>query len=105
MHPLLTPPSLLHLLTAPTLSRELLMTHLEGSPIAVVMQRRRSLNLHSCAGASPPAANCHRDGYVDCHFVNGAVCGDEGGGSNSWDVLGWHSRGSATPEGDVGSKR
>lgn len=76
------------------------MTHAEDgvSPVDIVTQSKRSLNLHSCAGGSPPAPNCHGAGCVDCHYGNGGVHGDEGYESDGWGVLGWCSKGSATPE-------
>lgn len=88
---------LLLLVTVQTLNRELLMTHVVPL-IDVVMLRRRSLNLHSCAGGSPLVPGCCGAGCVDCHYGNGDVHGDEDDGNGGWGALGWHSRGSATPD-------
>lgn len=90
---LFSPPSLLLypvLLTVPTLSRELPMTHVvdEASVIPVVMLRKRSLNLHSYAGESPLGCGCRGAGCADCRYGNGGVHGDEGDGFDSWDILG-----------------
>lgn len=95
------PPSLPHpplLLTVQTLSRELLMTHAVDEVSLIDVVRMRNLNLHSCASGSPLVPNCCAAGCVDCHCGNGGVHGDEGDGNDGWGILGWCSKGSATPE-------
>lgn len=79
------------------------MTHVEDgvSPFDIVMQTKMSLGLHSCAGGFLLAPNCHGAGCADCHCGNGGVHGDGGYWSDGWGVLGWSSKGSATPEDDV----
>lgn len=79
------------------------MTHVEDrvSPFDIVTRRKRSLGLHSCAGGSPPAPSCHGAGCADCHCGNGGAHGDGSYWSDGWGVLGWRSKGSATPEVDV----
>lgn len=78
------------------------MTHVvdEASLIAVATLRKRSLNLHSCAGGSLLGLGCCDAGCVDCHYGNDGVHGDEGDGNDGWGVLGWYSKGSAEPKDD-----
>lgn len=77
------------------------MTHVEVSAAGEVMQRKRNLNRHSCASASPPVPSCHGDGCGDCHCGNGGVHGAEGGRVDGWGVLEWRSTALATPDNDV----
>lgn len=77
------------------------MTHVEVSATGEERQRKRNLNRHSCASASPPVPSCHGDGYGDCHFGNGGVHGAGGGWDDGWGVREWRSMGLARPDNDV----
>lgn len=83
------------------------MTHVADVALLndVVVLRRRSLNLHSCAGGSHPAPGCCSTGYVDCHYGNGGVRDDEGDVSDCWGDLGQSSRSFATPVEDFNKQR
>lgn len=76
------------------------MTHVvhEVSLIDAVTLRRRSLNLHSCAGGSLQAPGCCSVGCDDCHCGNGDVRVDEDDGNDGWLVRGLCSKAFATPE-------
>lgn len=71
----------------------------------VVVLRRRSLNLHSCAGGSRLAPGRCSTGYVDCHYGNGGVRDDEGDESDGWGDLGQYSRWFATPVEDFNKQK
>lgn len=78
------------------------MTHAEDVALLndVAVLRRRSLNLHSCAGGSPLPPGCCSAGYVDCHYGNGGVHDDKGDESDGWGVPCQCSRGFAKPVAD-----
>lgn len=81
-------------LTVQTLSRELPMTRAEVSAKGEATPRKRSLNHHSCASASPPVPSCRGDGCADCHCGNDGVHGDGAGGwADGWGVRDWCSTG------------
>lgn len=88
-------------LTVQILSTEPPMTHVEVSATGEVMQRKRNLNRHSCASASPPVPSCHGDGCGDCHCGNGGVHGADGDRVGCWGVLEWRSTGLAIPDNDA----